>query len=258
MVLRPLHDSFAAVLAGGQTPARDQRACYREFLTQAAAFSAGRLDVDASLAAFDAERQPTQPAAATRQPVIRPAASAPPATTKPAATPTAPEPTAPEPAAAVLPVLRALRPLRASAAAGGSGRSGDNLRALSWISEWRLGPIIAAVLVSAGWDPRLATLSPALFSLALRLDTPASATWAEIVSDPAAEQFLMVNTFEGVRWFSKEALGLLIASMEEVWRSRGVTMPGHRAVLDAAEKTGYRWDVFLKLVAVTESRSKPE
>ncbi len=239
MILRPLHESFAALVAGLRAattgaPAPGIPALYRAFLVQASGFSGGTLDVDASLAAFTPEKKAVQPA-----PMKRPS---------PAQAAAAPK--APEPADAVLPVLRALRPLRAR---GSTAASVDALRVLSWIGEWRLGPTIAAGLVAAGWEPQLAALSPALLSLALRLDTPAW-TWGEIVSDPAAEQFLMVNTFEGVRWFSKESLALLVACMDAAWRDHGAgAVPGHQAVLDAAEKTGYRWDVFLKLLAVTGS-----
>ncbi|HUJ76618.1 MAG TPA: hypothetical protein VL359_17275, partial [bacterium] len=93
---------------------------------------------------------------------------------------------------------------------------------------------------------------PALLSVALRLEASSSTTWADLVSDPAAEQFLRVNEFEGVRWFSKEALELFAQCVKQAWIT---ALPDAAPVLAAAETTGYRWDVFVRLLAVKAEES---
>jgi glycosidase len=107
-------------------------------------------------------------------------------------------------------------------------------RLLSWIGEWMLGGVIRDFLARGGWDARSAERAPALIALAVRAEegTPLET----LLADPAAETFLQVNTFEGVRWFSREALELMLACL--------ATPADGAPLLAAAEKTGYRWDLF--------------
>ena len=72
--------------------------------------------------------------------------------------------------------------------------------------------------------------------LALRFARPVP--WKELLSDPAAERFLAVNTFEGVRWFSREALELLAAGLDA--RRRLHVCPGDRRTQQRGHSSRYR------------------
>jgi glycosidase len=77
---------------------------------------------------------------------------------------------------------------------------------------------------------------------------PATFPWHALFSDQAAERFLRVNTFEGVRWFAKEALVLLLDVLPAALGLEGLPQPAVEPVLKAAEKSGYKWDDFLAIV----------
>jgi hypothetical protein len=73
-------------------------------------------------------------------------------------------------------------------------------------------------------------------------------SWPELLADPAAEAFLEVNEFEGVRWFSKESIETFAACLAEISRREGWEAPEARGALAAAEASGYRWNDFLMLL----------
>jgi hypothetical protein len=137
-------------------------------------------------------------------------------------------------------------------------------------------------LSRAGWDSQSAAAFPALFDVALHAEKirertraaedasglpgarragprsrPARKTqkkshepppWRELFGIPAAESFLRVHLFEGVRWFSKEALELLLSCLLLVQSAEGERMPDDGPLLELAAKSGYRWDDFLALI----------
>ena len=72
-------------------------------------------------------------------------------------------------------------------------------------------------------------------------------SWPELLADPAAQRFLEVNEFEGVRWFSKESLELFAACLAEIAPCEGWKVPGLQTALNAAETASYRWNDFLDL-----------
>jgi hypothetical protein len=119
----------------------------------------------------------------------------------------------------------------------------------SWIEEWLLAPILRDFLLRAGWDAEAAGMTPALAALLLQAQSldaePEPFPWRVLFSDQAAERFLRVNTFEGVRWFGKEALALLLDALPVILTSEGLAVPDDAPVRAAAEKSGYRWDNFL-------------
>jgi hypothetical protein len=134
-----------------------------------------------------------------------------------------------------------------------------------------LAPILSDYLSRAGWDPQSAAASAALFDVTLHAENllhgpraprsyarraaprgkPKARTqpaWRELFAVPAAESFLRVHLFEGVRWFSKEALELLLSCLSLVQSVDGERALDAGPLLDAAEKSGYRWDDFLELL----------
>ena len=73
-------------------------------------------------------------------------------------------------------------------------------------------------------------------------------SWPERLGDPAAQRFLEVNEFEGVKWFSKESFELLAACISEIAFLEGWEIREAPAALAAAEASGYRWKDFLELL----------
>jgi len=150
---------------------------------------------------------------------------------------------------------------------------------VSWLREWMLAPLLSDYLSSAGWDRQSAAAFPALFEVALHAenlgDKPSAAAdasrrsaprrtaarraparkkaqqqlaWQELFAIPAAESFLRVHRFEDARWFSKEALELLLACLALVQPTDSERTPDSRSLLESAAKSGYRWDDFLALI----------
>jgi hypothetical protein len=187
---------------------------------------------------------------------------------------TQPAPVKPAPARAFLWPWTILRPL--------CGPDPLSSPALSWIHEWMLAPMISDYLLRAGWDEQSAGAFSSLFEVALhtealaakpRAETDASRQpgsrraaarkgparkvkqkaqeplpWKALLGIPAAESFLRVHLFEGVRWFSKEALELLLPCIELAHRTDSEQRVDLSALLESAAKSGYRWDDFLTLI----------
>ncbi|HTP59589.1 MAG TPA: hypothetical protein VMM82_11770, partial [Spirochaetia bacterium] len=122
--------------------------------------------------------------------------------------------------------------------------------ALSWIDEWLLGDIMRGFLVHSSWSDRLADPAPGMLALLVRTGERITEVplWPELLADPAAERFLEVNKFEGVRWFSKESIEVFVSCLAEICLAEGWKMPDGRVVLAAAEASGYRWADFLELL----------
>jgi hypothetical protein len=145
-----------------------------------------------------------------------------------------------------------------------------------------LAPIIRDFLARTGWEARSAEVAPGVLAALLRArgirgDAAAREAaesprrWPELFQTPEVQGFLRVNTFEGVRWFGKEELELLLQCLDAVSRAAGTRAKAkhaaaggtkgaagsrpHRgtrgaagvqaALLTAAERSGYRWDEFL-------------
>ena len=123
-------------------------------------------------------------------------------------------------------------------------------RALSWIDEWMRADIMRGALVRSGWLDRAAVPGPGLLGFLVRTGEPVADihSWPELLADPAAQRFLEVNEFEGVRWFSKESLELFAACLTETASCEGWMVPELQTALSAAETAGYRWDDFLDLL----------
>jgi hypothetical protein len=144
-----------------------------------------------------------------------------------------------------------------------------------------LAPIISDYLLRAGWDERSAGAFSSLFEVALHTEilaakpqaetdasrqpgsrraaarqgparkvkrTQEQLPWKALLGIPAAESFLRVHLFEGVRWFSKEALEFLLPCVELVHRTDSKQRLDLSALLESAAKSGYRWDDFLTLI----------
>jgi hypothetical protein len=142
-----------------------------------------------------------------------------------------------------------LRPLAGTPAAGSAAASSPvaNSPLPGWIEEWMLTDILGGWLARSGWDAAASGAAPALFSLLLALpEKAARMDWAKVFSRPDAERLFGVHSFEGVRWFRKEALEAFTAAAVIVWKSRGSRPPKTQGVLDAAAAAGYRWEEFLK------------
>jgi hypothetical protein len=151
--------------------------------------------------------------------------------------------------------------------------------ALSWIHEWMLAPILLDHLLRAGWDEQSAGTFSSLFEIALRTEnlvanpraadqaprrspsphtgarrkkatekTRAPVAWRELFGTPAAEQFLRVHLFEGVRWFSKEALELMLSCLALVQNLDGEPRLEVDPILLSAAQSGYRWSELMALL----------
>jgi hypothetical protein len=251
--LRPVRNPFAALLgldAGGSDPETLQRS-FEQLLRPVAQRAQGRVNERESMADFQAR---------LKRLVGRVAG--------PGETPRA---AGPGFARAFLWPWTILRPL-----------CGADLLAspvASWLREWMLAAILSEHLARAGWDAQSAAAFPALFDVALHAESlgerPRAAAdvsrrpwarraaargrparkkvqeqfaWQELFATPAAESFLRVHQFEDVRWFSKEALELLLACLALVQSMDSERLLDISPLLESAEKSGYRWNDFLTLI----------
>ena len=142
-----------------------------------------------------------------------------------------------------------LRPLAGTPSAGSpaAGIPAADSPVPGWVEEWMLTDILGGFLARAGWDAAVSAAAPALFSLLLALpEKAARVDWAKVFSRADAERLVGVHSFEGVRWFRKEALEAFTAAAVIVWTSRGSRPPKMQRVLDAAAAAGYKWEEFLK------------
>ena len=113
-----------------------------------------------------------------------------------------------------------------------------------------LAELMRAFLVRSGWPERAAGPAPGLLSFLVRTGKEIAdvRSWPERLGDPAAQRFLEVNEFEGVKWFSKESFELLAACISEIAFLEGWEIREAPAALAAAEASGYRWKDFLELL----------
>ena len=217
MELRPLHRPFAELL-GLEDPAAaaaQTDALYQRFLAAAAAQAPGLIDTAAGSRDFRARRVAL-------------------ATAAPAA------------AEAFRWLWSLIRPLCPPAHPA--------VRLVSWVEEWMLGRVIREYLVRHGWDAHSADRATALLAVAVRAEEirtvpDANLPWETLLSDPAAESFLMVNLFSGTKWFSREALELMVECLQAMEIFGGTRRADYRRLLDLAEKAGYRWEPFLAALA---------
>jgi len=256
--LRPVRNPFAALLGldpAGSDPVTLQRS-FERFLRPVADRAQGRVDENASKADFQERLARLLEQVAGEAGKARVSAAAAASQARAAA-----DALAASQARAFLWPWTILRPL--------CGADAPASPVVSWLHEWMLAPIVSEHLSRAGWDSQSAAAFPALFSAALhteklsgtghtaarsrparktRQKPPAEPSWRELLAVPAAESFLRVHAFEGVRWFSKEALELLVSclSLVQTGDSRLTLEAG--PVLVRAAKSGYRWDDFLELI----------
>ena len=82
----------------------------------------------------------------------------------------------------------------------------------------------------------------------------------ELLADPAFQAAVHVNSFEGVRWLRRESLEVLLPALfaaglihasaggrmtkKDLRASIGRARGGVTRMLEAAQSSGYRWDVF--------------
>ena len=113
--------------------------------------------------------------------------------------------------------------------------------AIPWLDEWMLAEAVRGCAAGMGLDPEIAFRAGPLIALLLENEGGAAskASIARLLRSPYAEAFLRVNTFEGVRWFHKESLALLLETLGAA--------PG--PIMKAAEASGYKWDVFLETLS---------
>jgi glycosidase len=88
--------------------------------------------------------------------------------------------------------------------------------ALSWLDDWLLTRAVRESASGMGWEEADAVRAAAL--VRVLLECRGLALGPELISralkDPSAQTFLRVNSFEGVRWFHRESLGLLLEALE--------------------------------------------
>ena len=253
--LRPVRNPFAALLglgAASSDPGTLQRG-FEQFLRPVAERAQGRVDENACRADFQKRlarmTELAGPGALRKASAVRAAAASPAGTPSPA------------PAGAFLWPWTILRPF--------CGADAPASPVVSWLHEWMLAPIVSDHLARAGWDPQSAAAFPALFDAALhaeklagtgpaaararpartpRKKAPAQPAWRKLLGVPAVESFLRVHLFEGVRWFSKEALELLLACLLLVHTGDSKFALDAGPLVDLAAKSRYRWDDFLALI----------
>lgn len=123
--------------------------------------------------------------------------------------------------------------------------------ALSWMDEWMLADLMRGFLDRSGWPGRSAEAAPGLLASLVRTGPRIAdlRTWPSVLTEPAVLQFLEVNEFEGVAWFSKEGLQLFTACAAEIALSEGWELPKMQEVLALAEAAGYRWQGFKERLA---------
>ena len=203
--LRPVRESFRALL---DIPASEAVLKYPLFLDAALPFSSGRLDAPRARALFKELSAGSPPKKAQKMEL------------------------------AMLRAWMLLLPL-AGASAAESPLPG-------WIDEWMLTDILGGWLAHSGWDAQTSEAAPALFSLLLTLpEKAARMDWKTVLSRPDAERLFGVHTFEGIRWFRKEALEAFTAAAAIVMKSRRTRPPKMQGILDAGKAAGYRWEEFL-------------
>ena len=124
-----------------------------------------------------------------------------------------------------------LRPLAGPAPAGSP--------VPAWMEEWMLADLLADVLADTGFDRQ--TPVAALFAVLLSIpEKPRAITWDKVLKGPAVEKLLGVHSFEETKWFRKESLEMLAASVVLLRRVKTDKL------LDAAKAAEYRWNDFLK------------
>ncbi len=127
----------------------------------------------------------------------------------------------------------------------------------SWIDEWLLGKIIAAVLQDLGLDEAAAWQSVAIVKLLTThqcwfdAETPrkkrAYQALEIILKDQEAQRLLQVNRYQGLLWFNKEAFErmlwwmLILAVIEEA------SAPGERPADEVARRIVEHYDVVHEL-----------
>jgi hypothetical protein len=266
--LRPVRDPFAALLGLDADSARPNTLLqsFERFLRPVAERAQGRVDERAGMADFR-----TRLTRLTGLPVTSAGRKASNARRDELRAGPEPGPAGPSAARAFLWPWTILRPL--------CGADPLASPVPSWLHEWMLAPILSDHLSRTGWDAQSARGFPALFEVALRAEDLAELTgpaarasrrsaargtaaagrparktrgkapeqppWQELLGMPAAESFLRVHLFEGVRWFSKEALELLLACLALAQPAESQRRLDAGPLLESAAKTGYRWNEFL-------------
>jgi hypothetical protein len=131
--------------------------------------------------------------------------------------------------------------------------------AVSWVDEWMLADIVRARLQRSGWSERSADPAPGLLVFLITAGSDAGRTelWPDLLGDPAARRFLEVNLFEGVQWFSKEALELMTDCIRAVASLEGWETPDRKGILRAASLSGYRWEDFLERLRAADAAEGP-
>ncbi len=233
---RPVREAFSALVGMGPDASADQAGrAYLDFLEAAEMFAPGQIESADILKRFKAGLK--KPAA--RKPGAKAAAAGSPRRARESRSALAPD------QRAFLWLWRLIRPL--------CGTAGAESPVFSWIDEWMLSPIMGGLLKQSGWDPEAADCAGALMALIARTEGEASVRkraaaptpWQNVFVDMNAERFLRVNLFNGVRWFSKEALELFARCLSTARRAEGRSVPDVTSLAAAAEKSGYRWDDFL-------------
>ena len=139
------------------------------------------------------------------------------------------------------------------------GKEPSESPVVSWMDEWMLADIIRARLRRSGWSERAADSAPGLlvFLIAAGSGAARSELWPDLLDDPAAQRFLEVNLFEGVRWFSKEALALTTDCISAVALLEGWETPDRERILRAASLSGYQWEGFLERLRAADAAESP-
>ncbi|HUI69280.1 MAG TPA: alpha-amylase family glycosyl hydrolase, partial [Spirochaetia bacterium] len=119
--------------------------------------------------------------------------------------------------------------------------------ALSWIDEWMLADIMRGFLIRSGWSEPAAGAAPGLLAFLVRAGKGIAdiTSWPELMGEPVVQRFLDVNDFQGVRWFSRESLGLFLACVAEIASSETWTFALAQEVAETADAAGYRWNDFV-------------
>jgi glycosidase len=173
---------------------------YSIFLETASPLSSGRLDTDAALAMFTKLGETGSKAAD-------------------------------EAGMRFLRAWRILRPLAGSAPAQSP--------VPAWMDEWMLADICAGWLAEAGFDGQ--TPIPALFGVLMSIpEKRRTIDWSSLLAHPVAERLFGVHTFEGTRWFRREALEMFARCVAILRRVKTAKL------VEAAKAAEYRWDDFLK------------
>jgi hypothetical protein len=107
------------------------------------------------------------------------------------------------------------------------------------MDEWMLADICAGWLAEAGFDGQ--TPIPALFGVLMSIpEKRRTIDWSSLLAHPVAERLFGVHTFEGTRWFRREALEMFARCVAILRRVKTAKL------VEAAKAAEYRWDDFLK------------